>query len=109
MQLCGNHADDWCSSTLGLTCGQAAPHNLFEKKSKLITIREPVSPRSHSNFLATVQVGGIMDRWEYVVAGAPLEEISIAEPLASTGELLFEHLRGPWAALPPSEALGFPL
>ncbi|XP_026192791.1 uncharacterized protein LOC34622195 [Cyclospora cayetanensis] len=33
-----------------------------------------------------LQVGGIMDRWEYVVAGAPLEEISIAEPLASTGE-----------------------
>ncbi|KAL8452190.1 hypothetical protein Emed_001497 [Eimeria media] len=31
------------------------------------------------------RVGGIMDRWEYVVAGAPLEEISIAEPLASTG------------------------
>lgn len=27
-----------------------------------------------------------MDRWEYVVAGAPLEEISIAEPLASTGK-----------------------
>ncbi|CDI73907.1 adenylate cyclase, putative [Eimeria praecox] len=33
-----------------------------------------------------LQVGGIMDRWEYVVAGAPLEEISIAEPLASTGK-----------------------
>lgn len=29
-----------------------------------------------------------MDRWEYVVAGAPLEEISIAEPLASAGETL---------------------
>ncbi|CDJ50308.1 hypothetical protein, conserved [Eimeria brunetti] len=33
-----------------------------------------------------LQVGGIMDRWEYVVAGAPLEEISIAEPLAGTGK-----------------------
>lgn len=27
-----------------------------------------------------------MDRWEYVVAGSPLEEISIAEPLAGSGE-----------------------
>ncbi|PHJ17195.1 adenylate, partial [Cystoisospora suis] len=33
-----------------------------------------------------LQVGGIMDRWEYVVAGSPLEEISIAEPLAGSGE-----------------------
>lgn len=39
-----------------------------------------------------------MDRWEYVVAGAPLEEIAIAEPLASVGEirqhLLFSLLTG---------------
>lgn len=27
-----------------------------------------------------------MDRWEYVVAGPPMQEISIAEPLASSGE-----------------------
>lgn len=43
-----------------------------------------------------------MDRWEYVVAGAPLEEISIAEPLAGTGNFVFfsttairsRHVRG---------------
>ncbi|KAL8431561.1 hypothetical protein Efla_000607 [Eimeria flavescens] len=42
-----------------------------------------------------LQVGGIMDRWEYVVAGAPLEEISIAEPLASTGMSTCETVLSP--------------
>ncbi|KAL8273282.1 hypothetical protein Esti_002783 [Eimeria stiedai] len=42
-----------------------------------------------------LQVGGIMDRWEYVVAGAPLEEISIAEPLASTGMAIMKTVLSP--------------
>ncbi|KAL7067248.1 hypothetical protein ACR3K2_23490 [Cryptosporidium serpentis] len=33
-----------------------------------------------------LQVGGVMDRWEYVVGGPPFEEIAIAEPLAKSGE-----------------------
>eukprot|EP01053_Blabericola_migrator_P010733 Blabericola_migrator_1__10732@NODE_613_length_7277_cov_58_358391_g446_i0_p1_GENE_NODE_613_length_7277_cov_58_358391_g446_i0NODE_613_length_7277_cov_58_358391_g446_i0_p1_ORF_typecomplete_len1379_score196_59Guanylate_cyc/PF00211_20/2_3e20Guanylate_cyc/PF00211_20/5_6e23_NODE_613_length_7277_cov_58_358391_g446_i01464138 len=36
--------------------------------------------------ITILQVGGGLDRWEYVVAGPPIEEISIAEPLASSGE-----------------------
>ncbi|KAJ1608969.1 hypothetical protein OIY81_2040 [Cryptosporidium canis] len=33
-----------------------------------------------------LQVGGVMDRWEYVVGGPPFEEIAVAEPLAKSGE-----------------------
>eukprot|EP00923_Selenidium_pygospionis_P012137 GHVN01020641.1.p1 GENE.GHVN01020641.1~~GHVN01020641.1.p1 ORF type:complete len:2039 (+),score=278.32 GHVN01020641.1:106-6222(+) len=36
--------------------------------------------------VTVLQVGGVLDRWEYVVAGPPLEQISIAEPLAGPGE-----------------------
>eukprot|EP00919_Chromeraceae_sp_WS-2016_P001000 GHVR01002503.1.p1 GENE.GHVR01002503.1~~GHVR01002503.1.p1 ORF type:complete len:207 (-),score=80.06 GHVR01002503.1:351-971(-) len=36
--------------------------------------------------IAIMQVGGELGRWEYVVAGPPLAQISIAEPLASSGE-----------------------
>jgi len=36
-----------------------------------------------------LQVGGQSDRFEYVIAGKPLEQISIAEPLASSGETVF--------------------
>ena len=43
-----------------------------------------------------------MDRWEYVVAGSPLEEISIAEPLANTG-ILFLYI-----AVPSHHLLAFP-
>lgn len=38
------------------------------------------------NVIRMFQVGGTLDRWEYVVAGPPMQEISIAEPLASSGE-----------------------
>eukprot|EP00397_Hematodinium_sp_SG-2012_P000395 GEMP01000395.1.p1 GENE.GEMP01000395.1~~GEMP01000395.1.p1 ORF type:complete len:2128 (+),score=348.42 GEMP01000395.1:152-6535(+) len=33
-----------------------------------------------------MQVGGVYGRYEYVIAGSPLEQISIAEPLAVSGE-----------------------
>jgi len=33
-----------------------------------------------------LQVGGDKDRYEYVIAGQPLEQIAVAEPLAGSGE-----------------------
>eukprot|EP00923_Selenidium_pygospionis_P005600 GHVN01009476.1.p1 GENE.GHVN01009476.1~~GHVN01009476.1.p1 ORF type:complete len:2152 (-),score=368.99 GHVN01009476.1:289-6744(-) len=36
--------------------------------------------------VTVLQVGGTFGRWEYVVAGKPLEEIAVAEPLARVGE-----------------------
>eukprot|EP01071_Lankesteria_metandrocarpae_P003319 Lankesteria_metandrocarpae@DN2890_c0_g1_i1.p1 len=33
-----------------------------------------------------LQVGGTLERWEYVVAGPPMQQISVAEPLAASGE-----------------------
>lgn len=36
--------------------------------------------------IALLQCGGVLDRWEYVVAGPPLGQISIAEPLAESYE-----------------------
>eukprot|EP00854_Cymbomonas_tetramitiformis_P010650 gene10650-12597_t len=36
--------------------------------------------------LTAVHVGGIFNRWEYVVAGPPMTQIGIAEPLAKNGE-----------------------
>ncbi|KAF8821133.1 putative adenylate cyclase [Cardiosporidium cionae] len=42
--------------------------------------------------ITILQVGGIMDRWEYVVAGKPLEDIAIAEPLAGIGETVISSM-----------------
>jgi class 3 adenylate cyclase len=36
--------------------------------------------------IAVLQVGGEHGRYEYVIAGTPMEQIAIAEPLASSGE-----------------------
>eukprot|EP00929_Paragymnodinium_shiwhaense_P086411 TRINITY_DN4692_c0_g1_i3.p1 TRINITY_DN4692_c0_g1~~TRINITY_DN4692_c0_g1_i3.p1 ORF type:complete len:1802 (-),score=346.75 TRINITY_DN4692_c0_g1_i3:263-5668(-) len=36
--------------------------------------------------LRVLQLGGLMNRWEYCAAGVPLEEVAIAEPLATSGE-----------------------
>jgi len=36
--------------------------------------------------LKVLQLGGLMNRWEYCAAGPPLEEVAIAEPLAQPGE-----------------------
>jgi len=36
--------------------------------------------------IAILKVGGAQDRFEYVIAGTPMEQIAIAEPLAGSGE-----------------------
>eukprot|EP00050_Salpingoeca_kvevrii_P015938 m.51303 g.51303 ORF g.51303 m.51303 type:complete len:1147 (-) comp6600_c1_seq2:545-3985(-) len=36
--------------------------------------------------LTSIHVGGVFHRWEYVVAGPPMEQIAVAEPLAMPGE-----------------------
>jgi len=36
--------------------------------------------------LSLLQLGGLVDRWEYCAAGVPLEEVAVAEPLAKPGE-----------------------
>ncbi|CAK9041801.1 unnamed protein product, partial [Durusdinium trenchii] len=36
--------------------------------------------------LKLLQLGGLLDRWEFCAAGQPLEEVAIAEPLAKPGE-----------------------
>lgn len=36
--------------------------------------------------LRVMQLGGLMNRWEYCAAGPPLEQVAIAEPLAKSGE-----------------------
>jgi len=36
--------------------------------------------------LTTLQIGGLLDRWEFCTAGVPFEEVAIAEPLAKPGE-----------------------
>lgn len=33
-----------------------------------------------------MQVGGAFDRFEYCISGAPMEQISIAEPIAKSGQ-----------------------
>eukprot|EP00928_Gymnodinium_smaydae_P021017 TRINITY_DN1815_c0_g1_i2.p1 TRINITY_DN1815_c0_g1~~TRINITY_DN1815_c0_g1_i2.p1 ORF type:complete len:1581 (+),score=389.81 TRINITY_DN1815_c0_g1_i2:120-4862(+) len=36
--------------------------------------------------ISLLQLGALMGRWEYCIAGTPLDQIAIAEPLASPGE-----------------------
>lgn len=36
--------------------------------------------------LKLLQLGGLLDRWEFCAVGQPLEEVAIAEPLAKPGE-----------------------
>ncbi len=38
--------------------------------------------------MVALQVGGILERWEYLVAGEPLRQIAAAEPLMKRGALL---------------------
>jgi len=37
-------------------------------------------------FLRVLQLGGILNRWEYCATGKGLEEVAVAEPLATSGE-----------------------
>eukprot|EP00929_Paragymnodinium_shiwhaense_P070045 TRINITY_DN3541_c0_g1_i4.p1 TRINITY_DN3541_c0_g1~~TRINITY_DN3541_c0_g1_i4.p1 ORF type:complete len:1610 (-),score=331.44 TRINITY_DN3541_c0_g1_i4:39-4868(-) len=39
--------------------------------------------------IGLLQVGGLLGRWEYCVAGPPLDQISLAEPMAQSGETVF--------------------
>ncbi|GIX65543.1 adenylate cyclase, putative [Babesia caballi] len=41
--------------------------------------------------VSIVHVGGMMERWEFVIAGKPLEEIAVAEPLASKGQTVMSR------------------
>ncbi|KAK3285553.1 hypothetical protein CYMTET_6848 [Cymbomonas tetramitiformis] len=41
--------------------------------------------------VSILQVGGVFDRYEYVIAGPPLAQISIAEPLAKSGETVLSE------------------
>lgn len=54
-----------------------------------------------------LQVGGVMDRWEYVVGGPPFEEIAVAEPLAKSGETVISpsvySILGKHASVDPCE------
>ena len=36
--------------------------------------------------LTAVHVGGVFKRWEYILAGPPMAQIAVAEPLAKPGE-----------------------
>ena len=36
--------------------------------------------------LTSIHVGGVFKRWEYVVAGPPMAQLAVAEPLALPGE-----------------------
>ncbi len=38
--------------------------------------------------LAVVHVGGVFDRWEFVVVGEPLEQVRQAEPYAAPGQVI---------------------
>lgn len=38
--------------------------------------------------LRVLQLGGLMNRWEFCAAGPPLEEVAVAEPLAKSGEVV---------------------
>ncbi|ORM40335.1 Adenylate cyclase 2 [Babesia sp. Xinjiang] len=41
--------------------------------------------------ICVIHVGGLMERWDFVIAGKPLEEIAVAEPLASTGQTVMSR------------------
>ncbi|EGD79547.1 hypothetical protein PTSG_10115 [Salpingoeca rosetta] len=73
----------------------ACAHELHQKLDQYLAIKatatEPgVRLRLHMGIgagrLTSVHVGGIFKRWEYILAGPPMTQIAIAEPLAKPGE-----------------------
>ena len=36
--------------------------------------------------MTALHVGGVLDRWEFVLAGPPMEQVNTAEPLAASGQ-----------------------
>eukprot|EP00397_Hematodinium_sp_SG-2012_P000338 GEMP01000338.1.p1 GENE.GEMP01000338.1~~GEMP01000338.1.p1 ORF type:complete len:2269 (+),score=428.96 GEMP01000338.1:104-6910(+) len=57
--------------------------------------------------LTMLQVGGSYGRYEYVIAGPPLEQIAIAEPLAGSGETVLSP--SVWEIVDPYFSRGEPL
>jgi len=57
--------------------------------------------------IALLQVGGEQRRFEYVIAGTPMEQIAIAEPLAGSGETVVSPQA--WAEVDYTAVAGVPL
>ena len=58
-----------------------------------------------SGLLTGVHVGGVLHRWEYIMAGQPQAQIGVAEPLAKPGETVLSPEA--WALVRAEFALGF--
>ena len=48
--------------------------------------RDCVIAYRRAGAMTALHVGGVLDRWEFVLAGPPMEQVNTAEPLAASGQ-----------------------
>ncbi len=101
---------------------QYAAHILQEAMTEFHTLTSSVGPVQLSMKISigagevlALHIGGIADRWEYVIAGDPLRQVALAEQQATPGAVILSPeatalLKRPlapirWRAAPPATGL----
>ncbi|EDO07092.1 Adenylate and Guanylate cyclase catalytic domain family protein [Babesia bovis T2Bo] len=86
-----SHEDAWKQCALALKCCEELHKTLHDFptniEGKTLTLHIGVG----FGKVCVIHVGGLLERWEVVVAGKPLEEIAVAEPLASSGQTVISQ------------------
>lgn len=74
---------------------QYAAHTLQEAMTEFHTLTSSVGPVQLSMKISigagevlALHIGGIADRWEYVIAGDPLRQVALAEQQATPGAVI---------------------
>ncbi len=67
---------------------QAAIDEFVNLKTSVGTVALRMKISLGAGELLAMQVGGVLDRWEYVVAGDPLRQVAQAESRAKRGEII---------------------
>ncbi|KAK1441915.1 adenylyl cyclase beta [Babesia gibsoni] len=83
--------DAWRQCALALKCCEELHKTLHEYPTGVENKTLAMHIGVGFGKVAIVHVGGMMERWEFVIAGKPLEEIAVAEPLASKGQTVLSH------------------
>ncbi|GFE53942.1 hypothetical protein BaOVIS_013460 [Babesia ovis] len=85
------HEDIWKQCMLALKCCAELHDTLHEFPTDIDGKTLAMHIGVGYGQVCLIHIGGLMERYEVVVAGKPLEEIAIAEPLAATGQTVISQ------------------
>ncbi|CDR97583.1 hypothetical protein, conserved [Babesia bigemina] len=83
--------DVWRQCALALRCCEELHATLHEYPTNIDGKTLAMHIGVGLGEVAILHVGGLLERWEFVIAGKPLEEIAVAEPLASRGQTVMSR------------------